>query len=100
MTLTLELTPAQEARLREEAARAGVEPAALLLARAGISEQATPPQEDATLALFARWQAEDTPGDAAERAQRQQEGDALLNAVRENRFSLEGHTDLAGGDAA
>ena len=32
MTFTLELIPTQEARLRAEAARAGMEPAALLLA--------------------------------------------------------------------
>ncbi len=38
MTLTLELTPAQELKLRTDAARAGVDPAALLLTRAGLLE--------------------------------------------------------------
>ena len=42
MTLTLELTSAQETQLREEAARTGLEPAALLLARAGLTENAAP----------------------------------------------------------
>lgn len=38
MRLTVELTPAQEIRLREDAARAGVDLAALLLERAGLNE--------------------------------------------------------------
>ena len=120
MTFTLELTPTQEARLREEAARAGMEPAALLIARAGLGEQeadtngvgherdaqerlsARLPGEDKTLALFAQWAQEDAAADPVEQRRRQQEGDALLNALRNNRLTLEGRTDLtalADGDA-
>lgn len=52
MTLTLQLTPAQEARLREDAARAGVDPAALLLSRAGYTSAAQ------AVPGGAEWQAE------------------------------------------
>lgn len=40
MVLTLQITPAQLARLREDASRAGVDPAALLLQRAGYAHAA------------------------------------------------------------
>lgn len=63
MTLTVELTLAQELQLKEEAARAGLEPAALLLARAGLAD--TPHtlnlgKEPGTGAdLLALWEQED-----------------------------------------
>ncbi len=47
MILTLQLTPAQLSRLREDASRAGVDPAALLLQRAGYTsaEDVSPEKE-------------------------------------------------------
>ena len=70
MTLTIELTPTEEAQLTAAARQAGLDPAAL--ARKLVTEHLPPltpaPPEDPTLALFAQWDADDaqmTPEDIA-----------------------------------
>ncbi len=55
MTLTLELTPAQETKLLAEAARAGVDPAALLLRRAGLIDADAPQNLAEGLFGFEGW---------------------------------------------
>jgi hypothetical protein len=61
MTLTIELTPEQEARLAAAARQEGLEPADL--ARKIVTEHLPPAipgdKEDPTLALFAQWAKED-----------------------------------------
>jgi hypothetical protein len=70
MTLTIELTPTEEAQLTAAACQAGLAPAAL--ARQLVTEHLPPltpdTPEDPTLALFAQWDADDaqmTPEDIA-----------------------------------
>jgi hypothetical protein len=70
MTLTIELTPTEEAQLTAAARQAGLAPAAL--ARKLVTEHLplfTPDTpEDSTLALFAQWDTDDaqmTPEDIA-----------------------------------
>ncbi len=55
MTLTLELTPAQEMKLRADAARAGVDPVALLLTRAGLLEAEAAQDNAQGLSGFQEW---------------------------------------------
>ena len=61
MTLTIHLTPFEEARLAATARKEGLEPAEL--ARKFVTERLPPPAldetEDPTLALFAQWDRED-----------------------------------------
>jgi len=71
MTLTIQLTPTEEAQLTAAARQAGMEPAEL--ARKLVTEHlpsVTPDTpEDPTLVLFAQWDADDaqmTPEDIAE----------------------------------
>ena len=71
MTLTIELTPTEQAQLTAAARQAGLDPAAL--ARKLVTEHLPPvtsdTPEDPTLALFAQWDADDaqmTPEDIAE----------------------------------
>jgi hypothetical protein len=71
MTLTIELTPIEEAQLTAAARQAGLDPAELarqlVTTHLPPATPATP--EDPTLALFAQWDADDaqmTPEDIAE----------------------------------
>jgi hypothetical protein len=69
MTLTIELTPREEARLVAAARRAGLEPQALArkLVTQGLPDPDQHPATDPTLALFAQWDEEDaamTPEEA------------------------------------
>jgi hypothetical protein len=72
MTLTIELTPSEEALLAAAAQQEGVDPAELV--RKLVIERLPPLaerglDEDPTLALFAQWEQEDaamTPGEVAE----------------------------------
>ncbi len=53
-----------------------------------------PPREDPTLALFARWAAEDATDDPEEIARRNREWEETKTNLQANRFSLEGRTDF------
>lgn len=82
------LDPELERRLRDQASRQGVdaaEYARLLL------EQHLPPAEraadQATLDLFARWDAEDATDDPAEISRRQAEWEELKRALNESHSS-------------
>jgi hypothetical protein len=62
VSLTIELTPAEEAHLAEAARREGIPPGELarrLLTRSLLAEPKTEREEDPTLTLFARWDSED-----------------------------------------
>ncbi|HET6387271.1 MAG TPA: hypothetical protein VFJ58_28100 [Armatimonadota bacterium] len=88
MSLTIDLTPAEEGRLVARARREGVDPT--ILARRLVQEglQSTPPEDpsDPMLALFARWDAEDarmTAEEVAEANRQWEELKANLNAERD-----------------
>jgi hypothetical protein len=89
MGLTIELTPAEEARLRSAAEKAGLEPAEF--ARRVLAEHLPPLDsegsvtKDPTIALFEQWEAEDATDDPEEIARREQEWEELkaqMNATR------------------
>ncbi len=66
MTVTLELTPTEEARLAEESRRTGLPPAEAI--HSVLAEHLPPvdTENDPTLALFAQWDAEDAAMTAEE----------------------------------
>ena len=71
MTLTIELTPIEEAQLTAAACQAGMDPAELArkLVTAHLPPTTPDTPEDPTLALFAQWDTDDaqmTPEDIAE----------------------------------
>jgi hypothetical protein len=87
MTLTIDLTPTEEAQLTAAAHQAGMAPAEL--ARKLVTEHlpaVTPDHpEDPTLALFARWDADDahmTPEEVAEAQRDYAEFTRRMNAER------------------
>jgi hypothetical protein len=84
MTLVIDLTPEEEARLQAAARSLGVDP--VECARRVLAEHLPPVQPGAaTLALFAAWEAEDATDDPEELAARQREWDELkadMNASR------------------
>jgi predicted transcriptional regulator len=68
MTLTIELTPETEARLKQEAERKGEPPAdvARRLIENGLPSLAPSPQYEYTKALFEQWAKEDATDDPEE----------------------------------
>lgn len=91
MTLTIELTPEQEARL-ECAARAQGKPAAEIvselitrLPEAGPSVERASDEAERTRALFAAWEEEDATDDPEEIARRNREAEAFFAAMNANR---------------
>jgi len=84
MTLTIELTPEEEARLRAAAARDGVSMADC--ARRVLADHLPPEApRDRTLELSAQWEAEDATDDPEEIARRNQEWEEFrdnINATR------------------
>lgn len=84
MTLVIELTPEEEARLQAAARDHGIEP--IECARRLLTESLPPVKRgDATLALFAAWDAEDATDDPQEIARREREWEELkaqMNATR------------------
>ena len=88
MTLVIDLTPEEEARLRAAAQRQGMDAAEL--ARRTLAEHLPPaaPPEDATLALFARWEAEDRTDDPEEIAARNREWEEQKANLEANPLSL------------
>ena len=106
MTLTLNLPPDVEDALVDDARRKGTTPEGLVLQdlRLRYAIETLPAakhssknnNENAMLALFAHWEAEDSTDDPKELARRQQEGDELMAALEANgRLSFEGRTDFS-----
>ena len=88
MTLTIELTPEQEARLNAIAQREGLDPAEVVKKRVAEHLPLTLQDEerDPTLALFAQWDKEDqnmTPEEIAEENRTWEEFRANINAERD-----------------
>ncbi len=89
MTLTIELTPEQEAQLANAARRKGVEPAELvreLVVEHLPSISHAQEEQDPTIALLQSWLDEDATDDPEEIRRAQEELDAFkqaLNAERE-----------------
>lgn len=91
MTLTLDLTPTEEAQLKTAAHQKGVDPASLLkqLMSEHLPELAASPEalpEDPTLALFAQWAKEDaqvTPEEVAEENRLWEEFERGINETRD-----------------
>lgn len=91
MTLTLDLTPTEEAQIAVVAQRAGLSPAEA--ARKLLTQNLPPipnvPAQDTanqTLALFAQWKAEDaqmTPEEAAEEQQLWKQFEQNVNETRD-----------------
>ena len=89
MTLTIQLTPSEEARLAAAAAREGL--ALADLARRVLTEHLPPvaqngEPEDPTLALFAQWEREDatmTPEEVADENRQWEELKGNLNQERD-----------------
>lgn len=84
MTITIDLTAEEEARLRAVAGHEGFEPVECLR-RLLSTTLPSPAPGAATLALFADWEAEDATDDPAEIAARTREWEQLredLNASR------------------
>ena len=71
MTLTIDLTPAEEARLAAEARREGVAPAQWVKER--VTERLPKSENAASIALLESWLAEDATDDPEEIRQAEQE---------------------------
>ena len=96
MTLTLELPPEVESALAEDARHHGTTPEQFVLdsLRQKYAAQGVPKPDNAMLALFAQWDAEDATDDPEELARRQREGDELMANLAANRMNFEGRTDF------
>jgi hypothetical protein len=91
MTLSIELTPDEEARLQAAAREQGLDPA--ICAHRLLTEHLPPlgadaaqaSERDRTIELFEQWEAEDATDDPEEIARRNQEWEELkaqMNATR------------------
>ena len=96
MTLTIDLTPDVENRLKTEAQRQGVAPEDF--ARQLIEERLAPPASSAPTApsyegsnslteLFKKWDAEDATDDPAELERRRREWEELTQSLNDNHGS-------------
>ena len=87
--MTLTLSPELEARLRAEAARRGMDPSQFA---AGLIEKAMqiPHEDQATLDLLAKWDAEDATDDPAEIERQRREGEEFMQGLNRNRLEMEG----------
>jgi len=88
MTLMIDLTPEEEARLRSAARRDGVDP--VELARKLVTDNlpaapAGPRGEDPTLALFRQWEEEDANMTSEELEDAQRELDEFKEHLNEER---------------
>ena len=91
MTLTIDLTPTEEAQITAVAHSTGLSPAEAarkLLTQnlPSVSENISQTMEDPTLALFAQWKAEDaqmTPEEAAEEQQLWEQFEQNVNETRD-----------------
>ena len=87
MTLVIDLTPEEEARLQAIAKSQGLEPADC--AKRLLTERLTPPKPGAgTLALFAQWDAEDGTADPEEIAARTRDWEEFKRNLEANPFTL------------
>lgn len=89
MTLTIDLTPAEGARLAAAARRAGAEPADVM--RKLVTEHLPllpDGEEDPTLALFGQWSAEDARMTPEEAAEEQRLWERFEGGVNETRDAL------------
>lgn len=88
MTLQINLSPELEARLKDAASREGldeVEYARQLIEKSVSS--APPIRDQATLDLFAKWDAEDATDDPDEIARRQADWEEFKKAMNEDSMS-------------
>ncbi len=86
MTLTINLTPDEEARLLMAAEKEGVAPPEC--AKRVLAAHLPPLRPgEATLALFASWEAEDGTDDPEELAARNREWEELKQSLNENRIA-------------
>ena len=89
MTLSLNIPQHLEARLREEAARAGLQPADYV---PRLIERHLPRDAGAKglLELLEKWEADDATDDPAELARREREAEAFMTAMNQSRRDSEG----------
>ena len=87
MTLTIELTPEQEARLADAARKEGLEPT--VLAQKFVADRLPTlpqiPEQDPTLALFEQWRREDAQMTPEESEQERQLWEAVEQGINEAR---------------
>lgn len=93
MTLTLELTPVEEAQLTTAARQKGVDPAVFLkqLMTEHLPEPVASPDvspEDPTLTLFAQWAKEDAQKSPEEIAQEDRLWEQFETGINETRAAL------------
>jgi len=86
MTLTIEFPPDVESRLEQAAQARGVDPAGYV--RRLVEESLPDPEDAATLALFAAWEADGATDDPMERAARRAEWEELRANLEANPVSL------------
>ena len=85
MTLTIDLSPAEEARLEAAARQKGLEPAAIIKQLVSERLPAPRPDDDATLSLFARWSEEAKAMTAEEQEQEQRLWEQFEIGINESR---------------
>lgn len=88
MSLTIELTPAEEARLAEAARKEGIEPAEL--ARRMVADHLPPAEagSDPTLTLFAEWEKDDAQLTPEEMERERQIWEQFERGINETRRAL------------
>ena len=90
MTLTIDISSETQSRLKNEAARLGIDEAeyARRLIEQSLPRAKTPPAIDqATLDLFARWDVEDQTDDPAEIARRKKQWEEFRDSMNEHSLS-------------
>ena len=90
VTLTLNISDEMERRLREEAARAGLEPGEF--AQRVLSNHLTAPEGpvQSVSDLFRQWEEDDPPADAADVAAREAEFEEFKAGMNRNRLESDG----------
>ena len=86
MRLTIDIPPELEKRLHDSAARSGVPPAEYVR-RLIETHLPSGNGNDATLALFAKWDAEDSTSDARELESRRREWEEFRDALNASHSS-------------
>lgn len=87
MTLTIELTPTEEAQLTAAARQAGLAPRELArqLVTAHLPPVTADRPNDPTLALLAQWEADDAQMTPEERTEAQRDAQAFLDGINAER---------------
>ena len=94
MTLMIPLQPQLETRLKQIAARHGVDPAEYarrLIEECLAADEPTKP-DTATLELLSNWEAQNATTDPRELSNRQREGEEFMRNLARNRLETEGET--------